>query len=231
MYRYYWDPTYIILLPALILSLYAQMKVQSTFSKYQRVRSSSGVTGAMLARSLLNDNGLGDVRVEQIGSRLGDHYDPRDRVIRLSPEVYNSTSIAALGVAAHETGHAIQHSTGYAPLNLRSSLVPVANFGSSMAMPLFFIGLILAQQTLITIGIMAFSAAVLFQIVTLPVEFNASRRALVMLQDGGYLANQEVRQARKVLGAAALTYVAATAVALMHLVRLLLISSQQRERR
>ncbi len=229
MFYPYFDPTYIILLPAILFALFAQSMVQTTFNKYQRVRAYSGMTGAMVARNLLNSHGLSNVRIEMTNRRLGDHYDPRSKVLRLSPEVYQSTSIAALGVAAHETGHALQHANEYIPLNVRNSLVPAANLGSTLAMPLFFIGLIFAQQSLMQIGIIAFSAAVLFQVVTLPVEFNASRRALVMLKDSGYLVNNEVRQAKSVLTAAALTYVAATAVAVMHLIRLLVLRGMRRD--
>jgi len=225
-FPFYFDPTYILLLPAIILALYAQAKVQSTFQRYLRVRASSGMTGAQVARALLDKNNLSDVTVEIFPGHLSDHYDPRTKKLRLSSEVYHGTSLAALGVAAHETGHAVQHAQEYTALNLRNALFPVANFGSRLALPLFFIGLLFGRggTFLMDLGIILFTFAVLFQVVTLPVEFNASNRALGMLESEGYLLRgQEVAGARKVLNAAALTYLAATAMAVLQLFRLLLL--------
>jgi len=219
----YFDPTYILLIPALILAIYAQGKVQTTFRRYMYEHSQAGMTGAQVARKLLDANGLHDVPVELIPGTLSDHYDPRTRKMRLSPQVYQSTSVAALGVAAHETGHAVQHAQAYIPLGIRNNLYPVANIGSRMAFPLFFIGFITWSQTIMNVGIWLFIAALAFQLVTLPVEFNASRRALAMLDSGGYLTQTEVPKAKRVLSAAALTYVAAAAMAASQLFRLLLL--------
>lgn len=218
------DLTYIYLvLPALLFALYAQYKVQSTFTRYLRVPARSGYTGAQVARALLDRAGLRHVPVEQIPHRLGDHYDPRARAVRLSPEVYQGRSLAALSVAAHETGHALQHAQDYVPLTIRSNLFPLAAIGSNAAMPLFLIGLIFAYEPLMTLGIWFFTAALLFQVVTLPVEFNASARAMRLLTANGFLAQDEVQGSRAVLTAAALTYVAAVAVSLMTLIRLILL--------
>ncbi|HEY8392327.1 MAG TPA: zinc metallopeptidase [Capillibacterium sp.] len=225
-FPFYYDPTYLLLLPAILLAVYAQAKVNSTFQRYLRVRASSGMTGAQVARALLDKNRLYDVTVEIVPGRLTDHYDPHTKKLRLSPEVYHGTSLAALGVAAHETGHAAQHAQEYIPLNLRNAIYPVASFGSNLAFPLFFIGLLFGRggTWLMDLGILLFTFAVLFQVITLPVEFNASRRALGMLESEGYLLRgQEVAGARKVLSAAALTYLAATATAVLQLFRLLLI--------
>jgi len=226
MFFPFYDPTYLLLFPAIILALYAQMKVSSTFQRYLRVSASSGLTGAQVARDLLNKNNLSDVAVEITPGYLSDHYDPRQRVLRLSPKVYHGRSLAALGVAAHETGHAIQHAEEYVPLNIRTALFPAAQFGSQLAFPLFFIGLLFGHggTFLMNLGILLFTFAVLFQVFTLPVEFNASSRALNMLETEGYLMRGgEVAGARKVLSAAALTYLAATAMAILQLFRLLLI--------
>lgn len=231
-YPFFYDPTFILLIPAFLLALYAQFKVQSTFQRYLRVEASSRLTGAQVARELLNRNHLYDVPVEITPGNLTDHYDPRRKVLRLSPEVYHGRSLAALGVAAHETGHALQHAQEYIPLNIRNSLFPVASFGSSLAFPLFFIGLILGRGGvfLMDLGIILFSAAVLFQILTLPVEFNASSKALHMLESGGFLnRGGELAGARKVLNAAALTYLAATAMAVLQLLRLLLLRGSRDE--
>lgn len=218
------DPTFLLLIPAFILAMYAQSKVQRTFAKFSRVPARSGYSGAQVARTMLDNNGLRDVPVEMIQGHLSDHYDPRHRVMRLSPEVYNGRSLAALGVAAHETGHAVQHSLGYVPLLVRNSIFPVANLGSTLAFPLFVLGLFMTLPFLMDLGIVMFSAAVFFQAVTLPVEFNASSRALAMLETQGILSRgEELEGAGKVLRAAALTYVAAMAVALLQLVRLLLL--------
>lgn len=225
-----------ILLPAIILALYAQAKVNSTFQKYARVRNMRGYTGADVARELLKLSGIYDVRVEQVAGNLTDHYDPRSKVLRLSESVYNSNSISAVGVAAHETGHAIQDATGYAFLRLRSAMVPVTQIGSNLAMPMIFIGVLLGGftqysfgYTLVQIGIVFFAIAVLFSLVTLPVEFNASSRAIAMLESNGFLETQEVGSARKVLNAAALTYVAAAAVAIANLLRLLAIFGRRND--
>ena len=213
----------ILLLPAILFTLYAQAKVKSTFAKWQRVRNSRGLTAAQVAELLLRDNGILDVDVELVPGELTDHYDPRTRTLRLSESTYHSDSVAAVGVAAHECGHAIQHKVGYAPLQIRNAIVPVANLGSQLAWPLIFIGLIFSSLRLFDLGIIFFAGAVLFHLVTLPVEFNASSRALAQLRKGGYLAPQELAAAREVLQAAAMTYLAAAAVAVMQLVRLLML--------
>ncbi|KRQ86926.1 putative neutral zinc metallopeptidase [Caloramator mitchellensis] len=219
-----YDPTFILLIPALILSFYAQGKIQSTFAKYFKVRAMRGLTGAEAARLILDRNGLYDVPVVAIRGRLTDHYDPTQRVLRLSEDVYYSNSIASIGVAAHEAGHAIQHSKAYAPLMLRNSLVPVANIGSNVSWVLILMGFFLGAFGLVRLGILLFSSVVLFQIITLPVEYNASSRALLELESNGVLYEDEIRGAKKVLSAAALTYVAATLMAVSQLLRLLLIS-------
>ncbi len=210
---------FILVIPAILLSLYAQFKVQSTFKKYQSVSNAKGITGSQVARKILDDQGLLDVEVELVDGHLSDHYDPRTRTVRLSPDVYNGTSVSSLGVAAHETGHAIQHSTRYIPLSIRASLVPVANIGGTwIAFPLIFMGFLIQASGLILLGIVLFSAAVAFQLVTLPVEFNASSRALAILRNG-FLSSDELRHTRKVLNAAALTYVAAATIAVAELIR------------
>lgn len=223
-YGYYFDPTYILIIIAAIISLIAQWRVNSAFSKYSRVASMSGMTGAQAARMILQSNGINDVSVQRISGKLTDHYNPSTKVLNLSESVYGSTSVAAIGVAAHECGHAIQHARGYFPLSLRTALVPVANIGSQLSWVFIIVGAILSfNQTLITIGIIMFSAAVLFQLVTLPVEFNASARALEQLESNGILYRDEVSQTRKVLLAAALTYVAAAATAILQLLRLIIL--------
>ena len=223
-YGYYFDPTYILIIIAAIISLIAQWRVNSAFSKYSRVASMSGMTGAQAARMILQSNGINDVSVQRISGKLTDHYNPSTKVLNLSESVYGSTSVAAIGVAAHECGHAIQHARGYFPLSLRTALVPVANIGSQLSWVFIIVGAILSfNQTLITIGIIMFSAAVLFQLVTLPVEFNASARALEQLARNGILSRDEVSQTRKVLSAAALTYVAAAATAILQLLRLIIL--------
>lgn len=223
MFFPFFDPTMIIVIPGLILAMYAQSKVKTTFDRYSRVAASSGMSGARVARAMLDRMGLSHVNVEMTQGHLSDHYDPRKKVLRLSPPVYQGTSLASLGVAAHEAGHAVQHSVGYFPLNLRNSLVPVANFGSTLAFPLFLIGLFMSPS-LVTIGLYLFSAVVIFQVVTLPVEFNASRRAMLALEQGGYISGQEAKGTKAVLDAAALTYVAAALVGLLNLLRLMLIA-------
>ena len=225
-YPYYIDPTYLILIPAILISAWAQFKVSSTFNKYSTVRSINGYTGAQVARILLNDAGLQEVEIQQVPGRLSDHYDPRAKVLRLSSDVYGSTSVASIGVAAHEVGHAIQDKGSYSALVFRNAIVPVVNFSSSLSWILFFIGILLSYSTLVTIGIILFSVVVLFQLVTLPVEFNASSRALKLLEARGILYDKEVEGARKVLSAAALTYVAATLMAVLQLVRLIAISNR-----
>ncbi len=212
-----------LLLPALILSVYAQWKVSSTFKKMSERRAASGMTGAQVARMLLQRNGIDDVKVETVPGSLSDHYDPTNKVLRLSEPVYDSNSLAALGVAAHETGHAIQHHTAYSALSLRSTILPVANIGSKLAIPLFLGGMLMRMDILVTIGIVMFLGAVAFTLVTLPVEFNASRRALAQLTSGGFLRNDEIQGAKSVLDAAALTYVAAAAMAVVQLIRLIMI--------
>ncbi len=223
-YGPFFDPTMLIVIPGILLAMYAQYKVSSTFEHFSRVASSRGLTGAAVAREILRQQGLDHVEVEMTEGHLSDHYDPRTKVVRLSPQVYRGTSLAALGVAAHETGHAIQHDVGYLPLNIRHSLLPVASFGSNLALPLFILGLILASPTLVKFGVYLFAAVVLFQLVTLPVEFNASSRALAVLEGRGFITRAEVPGTKAVLDAAALTYVAAALVAVLNLVRLLLLS-------
>lgn len=221
----FYDWTFFLLIPAVIFSLYAQFKVQSTFNKYLKINASSGRTGAQVARDLLDHNQLSDVPVELTPGSLSDHYDPRTRILRLSPEVYHGRSLASLGVAAHETGHAVQHAHAYIPLNLRNTIFPIASLGSNLGFFLFFIGFIFGGNTfMIDLGIILFSFFVFFTVLTLPVEFNASSRAMDMLTDSGYLVRgQEESGARKVLQAAAMTYVAAAATAILQLVRMLLI--------
>lgn len=223
----FFDPTFIILMPGLLLAIYAQFKVKNAFSKYVQVRAKSGISGAEVARRLLENARIHDVTVEQTEGHLNDHYDPRKRAIRLSPDVYNGTSLASLGIAAHETGHAMQHYQEYLPLNIRSYFVPVAQFGSTAAFPLFLFGLFFNAEWLLWTGIYLFTAVVLFQIVTLPVEFNASSRAMDRLQAQGFISGQEVTGVRKVLNAAALTYVAAALVSLLHLLRLLILAGRR----
>lgn len=223
------DPTFILLIPAIILSLYAQIKIQSTFAKYSNVPSSSRLTGAELATRLLYGGGLRGVRVDYVPGTLTDHYDPSQQVLRLSEPVYASSSVAALGVAAHEVGHALQHGERYLPLILRNSIVPVANLASTAAFPLLFLGLILRWANLIWLGALLFTGVVLFQIITLPVELNASRRAVNLLARGGYLDSRELPMVKKVLGAAALTYVAAALMSLLNLARFLILAGLNRE--
>jgi Zn-dependent membrane protease YugP len=223
MYFWYWS--LILLVPALALGIYAQARVSSAFNRYSQVPSARGLTGAQTARLLLDGAGLSDVGIEVAGSRLSDHYDPRSRTLTLSPEVGNSNSLASLGVAAHEAGHAMQHSSGYVPFKFRSALVPVANIGTNFGFILFFVGLVFFRSGLLmNVGIVLYAAAVLFTLVTLPVEFNASHRAMVQLSDRSILVADELSGARKVLRAAALTYVAAALMAILQLVRLILIS-------
>lgn len=222
---FFWDWTLILLVPAFILSLYAQYRVRSSFNRYSQIPSARGLTGAQAARMVLDSAGLSNVGIEVAGSRLSDHYDPRNRTLTLSPDVGQSNSLAALGVAAHEAGHAIQHAQGYAAFRLRSAIVPVANIGSNLGIILFFVGLVFFRDGLLmNIGIVLFAAAVLFTVVTLPVEFNASRRAMIQLENRSILVGDELAGAKKVLNAAALTYVAAALMAILQLARLILIS-------
>lgn len=230
-YGYYYDPTYLLVLIGAVLCIIAQIRVKSTYSKYSRIRSRSGLTGAQAAQRILQLSGIYDVRIEHVRGELTDHYDPSKKVLRLSDSVYASDSIAAIGVAAHECGHAVQHNKGYAPLSFRTALVPVANIGSWAGVPIIILGVFLGMnQILIQIGIWVFALAVLFQIVTLPVEFNASGRALTMLDNYGMLGQDETGKCRKVLSAAALTYVAAAAAAILQLLRLILLFGNGRRR-
>lgn len=223
-YYYGFDWTYLALvLPCLILSLWASSNVNSTFRKYSKQHSLRRLTGAEAAQRVLSANGVRDVRIEHVSGNLTDHYDPKSNVIRLSDQVYSNTSTAAIGVACHEAGHAVQYAEGYAPIKLRAAIIPVTNIGSRMALPLILLGLLFSSlgDTLIYLGIGCFSLSLVFQLVTLPVEFNASRRALQAIESGNLLTEEEQKGARKTLTAAALTYVAATAVSLAQLVRLL----------
>lgn len=229
-YGYGFDPTIILVLIGVVISLWAQSRVTSTYNKYSKVRSHTGMTGAEAAMRLLHSQGIYDVTVRRVAGNLTDHYDPRTKVVNLSESVYGSTSIAALGVAAHECGHAMQHNEGYAPLRFRSALVPVANFGSRISWPLILFGLMIGGlgSPLCQIGILMFSLAVLFQLVTLPVEFNASNRAVRFLDSLGILSGDEVRGTRSVLNAAALTYVAAAASSILQLLRLVILYGGRR---
>lgn len=223
MYYPFFDPTMILLIPALLLSFWAQMRVKSTFDRFSRVRPRGGVTGAQVARMLLDRFGLSSVPVNRVPGNLTDHYDPRDRTLSLSDSVYSSSSIAAVGVAAHEVGHAIQHSEGYAPLMFRNRMAPAVGLVSNMAIPLFFLGFLMRGQFLMNLGIVLFLGAIVFHLVTLPVEYNASSRAIAILNGTGALAPDELNGAKRVLDAAAWTYVAAALMALLQLVRLLVL--------
>ena len=233
-YSYGFDWTYIVLvLPCIILSLWASSSVKNTFARYSKAHSIRRITGAQAAQRVLSHNGVTGVRIERISGDLTDHYDPRTNVIRLSDSVYDSTSVAAIGVAAHEAGHAVQYARHYAPIKLRAAIIPITNIGSKLAMPLILLGIVLSflgsfSTVLIYLGIAAFGLSLVFQIVTLPVEFNASRRAMRAIDDAGILTSEEQRGARKTLTAAAMTYVAATAVALAQLLRLLVLFSGRR---
>ena len=230
-YYYGFDPTYVLVLIGAVICLIASARVKSTFNKYSQYRSMSGMTGAQAAERILNSAGIYDVTVCHISGSLTDHYNPSKKTLNLSDSVYGSNSVAAIGVAAHECGHAIQHTKGYAPLRIRSAIVPIANFGSAIAWPLILFGLLFNSRSsymLIQIGIIAFSFAVLFQIVTLPVEFNASNRAVRILGESGILSADELSMTRKVLGAAALTYVAGAASAILQLLRIILLTGGRR---
>ena len=225
---YYMDPTYVLVIFAFILSLIASFGVKRTFAKYSEVKNARGMTGRDAARQILDRNGLGNVNIEHVAGDLTDHFDPKANVIRLSDATYNSTSVAAIGVAAHEAGHAVQHAVGYKPIKVRNSIVPFVNIGSWLSKPLFFIGLLMGLEQLAFLGVILFSAVLVFQLVTLPVEFNASSRALEILDSTGMLSVTEVKQAGKVLKAAAMTYVAAVASTALQLLRLLLILNNRR---
>jgi len=222
----FFDPTMIILVPAIIISFWAQTKVNSTYNKYSQVRTIRGYTGQQVARIMLDDAGLSDVRIEVINSKLGDHYDPSSRILRLSPDVYAGGTISSAGIAAHEVGHALQHKERYKPLTIRNSIVPIVNISSSASWILFFIGLLLGIKGLTTLGIVLFSAVIVFQVITLPVEFDASTRALNILKSRGILYGDETKNAQKVLDAAAMTYVAATLMAVSQLIRLIALSNR-----
>lgn len=224
----FYDPTMMILIPAILFTMYAQFKVSSTTNRFFRIKSRSGYNGQQVAERILAANGIRDVRIVPIRGTLTDHYDPRRKVLRLSEEVYYGTSITSVAVAAHECGHALQHAYGYAPLTIRGAIVPVVNFASSLSWILIFLGLFLTgNNTMLQLGILMFSATVIFQLVTLPVEFNASSRALVQLQDLGIVDSGEAKDSRKVLSAAAMTYVAAALTAILQLARLLLIANNR----
>ena len=236
MYYYGFDPTYILVIIGIVITMWAQAKMKTTFAKYSQVPSRTGMTGQEVARRILMANGIFDVPVEPVAGQLTDHYDPRSKVVKLSEVIYNSTSVAAIGVAAHECGHAIQDNQEYLPLRLRSAIVPVANIGSTLSWPMILIGIFLWNAgsyigyNLVSIGILLFSLAVLFQVVTLPVEFDASRRALQQLNVTGILPPDEEKQARSVLTAAALTYVAAAAASMLQLLRLVILFGGNRRR-
>lgn len=223
------DIYYIVLiLPCIVLAAWAQMRVKSTFNKFSRVRNMRGITGAQAAEAVLRQNGVSDVRIERVAGNLTDHYDPRTNVIRLSESVYDSTSVASVGVAAHEAGHAVQYAVHYAPIHLRAAIVPVTQIGSFAAWPLLLLGLFLNRGILIDIGIWAFALSTIFQLITLPVELNASNRALAAIEQGGLLTSEEYPMAKQTLSAAAMTYVAALAASLAQLLRLILLFGGRR---
>lgn len=226
---YWWDPTYYLVIIAMLLSVFASIGVKSTFAKYEKMKTARGITGAEAARKVLDMNGLQNVRVERVSGELTDHFDPRSNVIRLSDSTYSNTSVAAVGVAAHEAGHAVQYAVGYTPIKIRNAIVPVVNIGSSLAMPLFILGLVLNFLNLAYLGVFMFSFALVFQLITLPVELNASARAIKILDSSMILYENEVKPAKKVLKAAAMTYVAAVAATASQLLRLLLILNNRRD--
>lgn len=230
-YGYGYDSMYILVLLAFVFSMVAQVKVSGTFKKYEKIKNKKGLTGAQVAQQMLHNAGIYDVSVQRVGGSLTDHYDPRTKTLRLSESVYDRTSVAAVGVAAHETGHAIQHDVGYAPLALRSFFVPLANLGSHLAIPLVLIGFLFSGggSTLVTLGILFFSLSVAFTLITLPVEFNASRRAIHLLVEDGFLDSEEIGGAKKVLSAAAMTYVAAAFAAIAQLLRLVAIFGRRND--
>lgn len=225
---FFYDNYYLIfVLPAILISLFAQMKVKSTFNKYSQVMAHSSRTASEVTRCILDMNGLQNVRIEQISGSLSDHFDPKSNVIRLSDSVRGVPSVAAIGVAAHEAGHAIQYKCGYMPIKLRNTILPIANLGSQLSVPLIIFGILFSFEPLVSAGILLFSAVLLFQVITLPVEFNASKRAIATLSENNILVGEELDGAKKVLSAAALTYVAAVLVSAMQLLRLLLISRRR----
>ncbi len=226
---FFYDWTMLLLIPGILLSMWAQSRVNSAYSKYSRISAACRMTGAQVAEHMLRSEGIYDVRIETVAGNLTDHYDPTSRTLRLSQGVANSTSLAALGVAAHETGHALQHRDAYAPLMLRSASVGTVNIGSNLSWPLVLIGMLLSWEPLINIGILLFGFTVFFSLITLPVEFNASRRAMTALESGGYLAYDELSGAKSVLSAAAMTYVAAALTAILQLLRLLALTSRHRD--
>ena len=225
---FYYDWTMLIVLPALIFTFWAQIKVNSSFNKYSAVRTSRGITGAMAARRILDANGLHDVRIEKVRGSMTDHYDPRTNTVRLSETVHDVASVAALGVAAHEVGHAIQYAKNYAPIKVRTAIIPATRVGSMLAMPIFIVGLLLANDAFLLFGIVLYSLVTLFQLVTLPVEFNASKRAMQTLRGEGILYGEELSGAREVLTSAAMTYVAALASSLLSLLRLIALANRRR---
>lgn len=225
-YDYYY---FILVVPAIFISLYAQMKVTGTYKKYAQVLSKSGKTATEVTRMILDKNGLQNVRIESVAGKLTDHYDPRANIIRLSDSVRGDVSVASIGVAAHEAGHAVQYAEGYTPIKLRNTILPLANFGSKLSIPLILVGILLSYESLVTIGILAFSLVLLFQLVTLPVEFNASKRALATLSSYNILSDDELKGAKNVLSAAALTYVAAVILSLAQILRLLLLNRRRRD--
>ncbi len=229
MYPFFYDPTMILIIPALILAIYAQYKVKSTFNKYEQVNSQRGMTADQVAREILKEKGITNVAVEPFQGTLSDHYDPRTKTLKLSGRVYGKSSLAAIGVAAHEAGHALQDAGNYLPLSIRASLFPAANLGASWGLPLAILGFFLQSQFMIGLGLVLFIGAFLFHLVTLPVEFNASSRAISLLSSGGYLTARELMGAKKVLQAAAFTYVAATLVALANLLRILVLFGMRRD--
>ena len=225
---FYYDWTVLIVLPALLFTIWAQIKVNSSFNKYSGIRTSCGITGADAARRILDANGLYNVRIEKVRGSMTDHFDPRTNVVRLSETVHDVASVAALGVAAHEVGHAIQYARHYAPIKLRSAIIPVTRVGSMLAMPIFILGLLLANDAFLLVGIFLYSFVTLFQLVTLPVEFNASRRAMKTLEGQGILYGEELSGAKDVLSSAAMTYVAALATSLLSLIRLITLANRRR---
>ena len=229
MFSYYFDPTYVLVIIAFLLTLFASMGVKSTFSKYNDVRSSRGITAASAARQILDANGLQNIRIEHVSGDLTDHYSPNENVIRLSDSTYNSTSVATIGVAAHECGHAVQHQVGYVPIKIRNGIVPIVNVCNMLSMPIFIIGLILGLGRLAMVGAILFGAVLVFQLVTLPTEINASRRAMKTLESMYLLEGDELTGARKTLTAAAMTYVAAVASTALQFLRLVLLANRRRD--
>lgn len=229
MFSYYFDPTYVLVIIAFLLTLFASMGVKSTFSKYNDVRSSRGITAASAERQILDANGLQNIRIEHVSGDLTDHYSPNENVIRLSDSTYNSTSVAAIGVAAHECGHAVQHQVGYVPIKIRNGIVPIVNVCNMLSMPIFIIGLILGLGRLAMVGAILFGAVLVFQLVTLPTEINASRRAMKTLESMYLLEGDELTGARKTLTAAAMTYVAAVASTALQFLRLVLLANRRRD--